>query len=117
MIGLNQAGLSDRTEEDIAASIELDEKGTSAPIDSITSDILESAQKSQEEGKIKVSKTPAPKETVSTIDYETFILPDQKDEYLKHVNQKDRKVHSEKILEKDNGTLQLHLFSIVTSLV
>ena len=117
MNDINKATLSDRSEEDITAAKDLDDKGTSAGVDEAVVNIIDSAQKSLEESRIRIKNTPVEKKEENKIDYETFILPEEKDKYLAHVNQKNRKIHSEKILELDGGALKLHLFSIVTTLI
>ena len=114
MKDLSQASLSDRTEEDIQASIDLDKKAPSIDVDEL---LRESAQRAMDESKASVSKTPVQKEEVNTIDYFMFTLPTDKEEYLAHVNQKNRRVIREEIKEGEQGCIILHLFSLITDIV
>ena len=114
MKDLSQASLSERTEEDIKASIDLDQKSASIDVDEL---LRESAQRAMDESKATVSKTVVEKEEVNTIDYFMFTLPADKEEYLAHVNQKNRRVIREEIKEGKQGSIILHLFSLVTDLV
>jgi hypothetical protein len=113
MKNLEQAFLVSRTEEDEKIAKDLDEKGTTIDVEDM---LRESAHKSMEESRTTIKKTPIPKKEYNKIDYRTFKLPAEREEYLEHVNQKDRKV-IEEIKNIDNKDLILHLFSIVTKVI
>jgi hypothetical protein len=112
MVDISNASLADRSDEDIEAAEDLN-KGSSIDIESI---ILDSAQKSMEESKVKIEKTAMPKEEKSTIDYQVFSLPEKRDEYLAHVNEVNRRVYKEEIVSSKEGLI-LHLFSVVTDVI
>ena len=112
MVDISQASLAERSDEDIEAAKDLD-KGSSVDIESL---ILESAQKSMEESKVKIEKTPMPKKEESNIDYQAFTLPEQRLEYLAHVNEDNRRVYKEEMVTSNEGII-LHLFSVVTKTI
>jgi hypothetical protein len=106
---LESAALTPRIEEPPPA----DSEDTTARIETLISD---SAQKSMEESRVEVKKIVPDKKEKSTIDYDTFNLPGDKERYLQHVNQDNRKIYTEEIIKED-GKLVLHLFSVVTTLI
>lgn len=109
----NRSRLAERTKEDEDAALDLDEKGSTIKSD-VIEQMLDSAQKSMEESRVRIEKTDPGKQEKKKIDYEMFSLPDEKEEYLKHVNEENRSVMKEEVREGENGSLILHLFSVVT---
>lgn len=114
-MSFNRSRLADRTEEDEEAALDLDVNGSTFSNDHMDA-ILESAQKSMEESRVKIEKVAPDKKSIGRIDYQLFKLPDDREKYISHVNEDNRKVMKEEIREGKNGALLLHLFSVVTTL-
>lgn len=128
MVDINNALVSD-DEDDKKLGEELDEKGFSADLDEVTSDfitkyketvvsdIVDSAQASQDESKKKgkIEKVgPKPGSVIpgsESIDYMFFNLPDDSEKYIEYVNRKNISVRNTTEQLKDDGTLILHVFS------